>query len=457
MIGLTRVETQQSGKYSLLLAILLAASVGLLVVILSPLYAAALAVTLALAYFAIRRPHWVVFALLLTKASLDNLSQTVTFFEDTAWSVNVNGLLNVAIVLLAVVVVVGRYVSIRKLPATRPYLVLLAIGLLGLIVSSYRTDTIREWFRLASPLAIYTLVAGVARRRPGIGWLITLIALSAVVPFAVGLYQAVSGTGSQVTAGFNRAYSTFWFPAGFAFYLLIVLMLAIPQLKVSQRFWRQVVFAGLIGLCELLLLLTYVRAAWAGMLLAVGLFGLFYSRKLLFIGIIGVLIVVLTVPAVTQRFADLRTPDTFSSGGGTVGPASALGASNSFQWRLALWGDTLSFAVAHPWVGNGLGSFANLAALTRVGLKIAAHNDYLRILVEMGVMGLLVFLWLHLSVLRGAWRVYRQRRPAWQSAFALAFIGLYLAILLVSFTDNVLSYHTVGWYVWAYAAVVHQL
>lgn len=437
--------------------LLLVAAIGLSVVILSPLYTAALAVGFVLAYLAVRRPHWIVFALLLTKASLDNLSQTVTFFEGTTWAANVNGLLNVAIVIFAIIAMLGRYAPVRGLLATRPYLALLLIGLLGLLVSPYRTDTIREWFRLASPFAIYILVTGVARRWRGIGWLVALVALSAIVPLAAGFYQAVSGSGYSITVGFNRAYATFWYPTSFGFYLLIVLMLAIPQLRVSRRLWQRAGCTVLIGLCSLALLLTYTRAAWIGFLLAAGLFSLLYYRKLLLSGLIGVLIVVLAVPSVTQRFADLGTPETLALQGTASGPTSALGASNSFQWRLILWNDTLSFAAASPWVGNGLGSFPNLAATKLIGMRMAAHNDYLRILIEMGVVGLLVFLWLHFRMLQGAWRVYRHRRPGWQSKFAIAFVGLYLAILLISFFDNVLSFHTVGWYVWAYAAVVHQL
>jgi O-antigen ligase len=171
----------------------------------------------------------------------------------------------------------------------------------------------------------------------------------------------------------------------------------------------------------------------------------------------GLLIIVLTMPSIRHRVADLRDFETSSREGAAAGPASALGTSNSFQWRLALWRDTVAFAAASPWLGHGLGSFPNLAVTTRIGLKIAAHNDYLKILVEMGIAGLFVFFWLHYTVLRGAWRVFRRYGTEWQSIFALAFIGLYLAILVISISDNVLSFHTVGWYLWAYAAAVHQL
>jgi len=433
---------------------------GVIVALLPPKYTVSLAIVSSIGCLAVLRPRWLLLGLLLTKASLDQFSQQITFFENTIWTFNLLGLLNVGIVLFVIVAAVGRYVPFQfflDLPASKPYLLFLIFALFGLIISKHPVDLIREWFRLASPFAIYILAAAASQRQQEISWFVRLVILSALVPISIGIYQIISGAGYLSTPGLNRVNSTFWYPASCGFYFLIVIMLLIPQIRIEFRFPQKMFLLFLIGLCSLLLLHTYTRSAWVGVIVAVCLWGLFYSRRLLLTTIMAALVIFLIDPSARNRLGEILTPQTFSLQGTQIGPQEALGAINTMQWRLIFWNDMLPFIPASPWIGHGLGSFDNLAATTRIGLHIAAHNDYLRILVETGIIGFVLFLWLQWRVLLGAWKVHRWYLKQWQSVFAVAFIGLYTAILSVSFVDNVLSFHTLGWYLWAYAGIIHQL
>jgi len=77
----------------------------------------------------------------------------------------------------------------------------------------------------------------------------------------------------------------------------------------------------------------------------------------------------------------------------------------SYDVRIGYWRGALAMARDHPVAGVGLGTFgANYARyrwpLARVAQ--AAHNDYLQVLAELGVIGLAAFLWLWVSYFRGA-------------------------------------------------------
>src|SRR5208282_3299391 len=72
--------------------------------------------------------------------------------------------------------------------------------------------------------------------------------------------------------------------------------------------------------------------------------------------------------------------------------------------RVRIWGDTLRLVQAYPWTGCGLGAFERglyrfktVAPVSTVGF---AHDDYLQILAELGVPGLVLFLALAGWILR---------------------------------------------------------
>lgn len=117
----------------------------------------------------------------------------------------------------------------------------------------------------------------------------------------------------------------------------------------------------------------------------------------------------------------------------------------SFSVRLVMWKDTLRMIAAHPWVGVGAGAWEVQAPLYQTeGLQLEtdyyAHNEYLQLLAEYGLVGWGVLLGLLSYLARCAWRTLRsavkpreasedERQEAPWRALALA--GL-LALLMVS-------------------------
>ena len=78
------------------------------------------------------------------------------------------------------------------------------------------------------------------------------------------------------------------------------------------------------------------------------------------------------------------------------------------QYRLQIYGDSLRMAMHKPITGYGLGTFSTVYPAHRsfyTNLFVNhAHNDYLEMLVDTGIVGLGLFVWFLVAVFRSGWK-----------------------------------------------------
>jgi len=130
------------------------------------------------------------------------------------------------------------------------------------------------------------------------------------------------------------------------------------------------------------------------------------------------------------RFAPLR--DRFEGGDQAF---SYGGAQFNVSGRADLWSFTLQDARHHWWFGGGPGS-ADRAVLNHFLTVSHPHNDYLRVLHDFGVVGLVVFVLGFVTLMVRTWKLGRATgRPVHWAAF-LALVG----VAGTAFTDNVIVY-----------------
>lgn len=109
--------------------------------------------------------------------------------------------------------------------------------------------------------------------------------------------------------------------------------------------------------------------------------------------------------------------------------------------RPILWGDLLGALRAHPWLGNGPGTFVDLAPLYKSWLLPMrdyhyAHNDYLHWMIENGVpLALLLFAIVGAAWARLARYVARGEHDAERRLHALACLWALLALALHGLFD----------------------
>ncbi len=297
------------------------------------------------------------------------------------------------------------------------------------------------------------------RHRP---WVMAGLLAGATLQAALGIYQFIGGIGPphfQVLGRFMRAAGTFRQPNPFAGYLGLTLPVAVSlaldawsRLPRTARRWRALGLAGALtgvsGVLALGLLASWSRGGWLAGAAGVATVLAFRSRRTLRWGAMGLGLALTAgvllgldlawVPApVRERLADL--PAYLGVGMEEVLRQPLTDANFAIQERLAHWVAALRMWEQAPWLGVGPGNYATVYPSVRL---LAwedplghAHNIYLNVLAETGLVGFLAYSAMILGL--GGWLARRalQTRGS-ERALALGVLGVWVHLNLHNLVDN---------------------
>ncbi|MBX7161539.1 MAG: O-antigen ligase family protein [Acidimicrobiia bacterium] len=422
--------------FLLVSALLIAALIGVLV---SPtvldgkgLFLAAAAIGgAAFVLLLVEETELAILVLLASRASLDLVANRRV------------GPLNVAAVLGLLVIAAGvlHMINRREVPSPRdpmfPYVLFLLVCVVSLVETPDRLGGVKDLFRFTSLFFIYQLVGYVGRTERGMRRVLAAIAISGIGPILVGAYQLATGSGFTIKQGaFVRLEGTFVHPNPFSLYLALVLPALIATWIVVKE-WRRWLGVIIVGL-TICLVFTFTRTGWIGLVAAVLVMAWLRYRKILFVVPIVLAAVLFLIPGVGDRFSDLSSTESPS---GTT--------TNSLDWRFAYWSEALQNVGESPVWGQGLGY---IKETTEEGKE--AHNDFVRVLVETGLAGFVLFVWAVGRLTKESIAAVRRRRGTpLRSAVRVAFAGTMVAYLLMSLTSNLISQPAVQWYFWSIMAL----
>jgi O-antigen ligase len=114
------------------------------------------------------------------------------------------------------------------------------------------------------------------------------------------------------------------------------------------------------------------------------------------------------------------------------------GISLNVTGRDALWSANWAWFKERPVMGWGAGSSDTMTSALPGGFSGHPHNDYLRLLVDFGVIGLVFWLVGYLTLLRITWRAWRRPEPRAgpeNRVYAAAFLAL-VGIAMTMMVDN---------------------
>jgi O-antigen/teichoic acid export membrane protein len=387
-----------------------------------------------LAALAVTRFAAFVIALTIVRSALDGLK--ISDFGSSA--VSEPGVVVGAVLLVASVLwLLAQRTAGTLLPLSRSAKWILAFAAAALISGVGSVDpvvSIQAAVRvLAGALTFVVLEQLMARDSRLIRGLLVGGALSLVIPSLVGLAQLRDSENIYVFTNVSRIQGTFVHPNSFAAYLVIIAVTSFAVMLAVQKWARA--GALLVGAtASTLVLLTFARGAWIALAFGVGYLVLKYKRRLAPVLVLAGLTVILTVPSVGSRLADLGGAPSVEIGDGTA---------NSLEWRLLYWREVLPLWTENPISGLGLDQVPS-----RTPAAAEPHNGFVQALVETGILGFTAFIGLTVALwrdLREAHRRAAEEFDRWMTVGAIAVGG---GIFLQLLTENLLTQVAIHIYLW---------
>jgi O-antigen ligase len=422
----------------ILTGLLLSAVSGLMVVqgtwdvsLMFALIPAASAAVILLVLAGIYRFEAFVLTLIIVRAGVDSMGGI--------GPLQVNALLSLLFLVFGLIWLAGSVRSDRPKTITgAPSLLFFAAGFLSVLGSAQPMPTTIELLRVGSGLLMLEILQRLVTTRAMLNRLLAALLLSAVVPIGLGLFQAATGGGLWV-AGFVRVVGTFRHPNPYSIYLVIII-LTIVALLPNVRTKLRIPLGIYAALAVVVLVSSLTRSAWMGLALGIIVIALLQSRWLIPVMLVVAIGAAVLSPSVMQRVTEMGEPGTSAVGDPT----------NSFTWRVNYWKDTLALADGRAVTGIGMGMVQRSTPEEK-----APHNDYLRVVVEGGLLALAGYIWLLVALARLALQAVRDRGRLRgpPKGVAVGFVASLAALLLLGIVSNVISQVVLLWYVATIAAL----
>ncbi len=343
----------------------------------------------------------------------------------------------------------------RISPVDMPMLLFMAVGILcvaavsprlGIAIAGYRAVCqFMLWFFVLTRLieddgdfrVLYFTMCGMA----------VLIALH-------GIYQYVTKAPmpeawvAQAEAGVRtRVYSIFGSPNVMGAFLIMTAPMVAACAYYTRRLWLKCFMWGITGILCLATLFTFSRGAWFGLTVAVVVFSLLVDRKLLIAAGVGILAIIFCIPEISNRIAFLFTSDFQEAN-------NSGGRGERWEIGMSLWRPNKTF-------GFGLGRYGGAIAMQNQEVEGLAYyymdNYYLKTLTEMGLVGLLSYIWLLFRNIIWSLRSLFRGRQNRLSYLACGIFAGQIGVLAHSYFENIFEVPYMNAYFWGLSAAVIYL
>ena len=373
--------------------------------------------------------------LLFTRASLNYVIE-LTRVDILGQNIGIGGGINLFVLILALVLMIQKPGVIFESSISKHWIFYLLICALAVVYSPVRGRGARLFLNLLSYYCMLTLPFILINRFEDKKFWLKVLFFSTILPVCFANSDLIrSGTFAEVTE--ERIQGTLTHPNILAFYLIFVITLVFYIFKCHpfslNKFGKTALRIYMLNLF-VLLGATKTRGAWLACWGLFFLFGLLKERRYLLYSLIAPFLA-LSIPFVNERVSD------------AIGPGAAEG--NSWSWRLELWRKTLSPVSVRLLFGSGLASFESVSESEGYG----AHNTYLQVIFETGVLGIAAYLGIYLKLLRAFYTKARNTFAHLSTEHTILFCYT-VSYAIASFGDNMLYYLPLNWYVWFFMGVI---
>ncbi len=336
--------------------------------------------------------------------------------------------------------------------ASEPALLLfMAAVLIFSVTSLHPQGSLRELSIYAVSFVLFFLIFNQLDSKERLYRFLSCALLAALLVSLYGIYQYIIGV--PVESAWvdmdrhpllrTRVYSVFGNPNILAEYLVMLIPFGLALAWSSGEKWKRFFFLAVTAAMGLTLLLTFSRGGWAGLAAALLFFVLLKNWRYL----------LLLLPLALAGAAFL--PDVVLERLLTI--FSLEDTSNIY--RLVVWQEALGIIRDFWATGVGLGyqSFVEVYPyymITRVKTPFHVHNTYLQFLVETGIMGFTIFIWLLASILKKGIKSLPQASDPFLKNMTIAALAATVGVMIQGFGEHILYMPKIIILFWMNAAVL---
>ena len=321
--------------------------------------------------------------------------------------------------------------------------VFMLIGAVSFINSVDRGDSLRGMFKLLKFLMIFLICSQQIKNKEHF-WRIGISTACAISLTGIdALWQLflgkdfIRGHSLQGVIGLMRGTASFPGCNALGIYLTALTPLVAGLALFSTRLKSRIFFsaASLIGCLGVYLSLS--RGAGLGLFVSVLFLSLIRKNKIIVTGLILLLMVYpFVMPENIKEWAKTRNNNPLLV---IIDPA-----------RMSIFENSINMISDHPLIGVGINTFsknygkyrtANAQARFKTSATIYAHNNFLQMAGETGLLGLGAFLIFLFFVLKAAWQAYQKNPDPFLKAFSISVFAAIFAFLINGLTETSL-YHS---------------
>ncbi|OFW45984.1 MAG: hypothetical protein A2163_10560, partial [Actinobacteria bacterium RBG_13_35_12] len=338
-------------------------------------------------------------------------------------------------------------------PLNFPTLSFMAICLLSLIWSNSFFVSLKELpLFLTGPLLYFVITNNISDDRT----IRRILNVLLIVGSLFGIYGILQYNGIDFSfwtrnIGRQQVFGLFGNVNYFAEYLIVPLPIAVSLFFASKNKMKKLLL--LIGILAMgsSLILTFTRGSYLGF--SVSLIFMFFlfpiSRGKNFIKKNRkIFIIILAVVIIITFLFIIPTP--LNKSGTAIEKIksrvsiSQLTQDYSIKRRIATWKFTVLMIKDHPLLGSGIGTYkyntlkyqaeffkqGENRSLYPHGFADKAHNEYLQLWAEMGIVGLGIFVWLIISYFNCGLKILRKSKDEYKQAIIIGLMGAVGAVLV---------------------------
>ena len=362
-----------------------------------------------------------------------------------------------------------REIRLPHPPLLLPFLAFIGVQLLSLLASRSLRESLPELLKWVEMLALYLFIASEVRPRH-VGWIVGAMLLAGSAQALLGAYQFLRQAGPEAFVlmdRFMRAYGTFSQPNPYAGYLGLIVPLALSLTlwalgrawdglrhgprrlppDMARRWLALAFFGGATALLIAGMGMSWSRGGWLGLATSgVVVSGLRSRRAALLFTLLVVLVCVFAIlgsfgllsSALGGRLAGLGEYVQYATDP-DVARVEITNANFAVLERVAHWRAALGMFGDHPWLGVGIGNF--VAAYPAYALPHwrdplgHAHNIYLHVLAETGLLGLAAYLIFWIVAVVRLWQA-RTEASDYAKAMAIGILGVIAHLTVHNLVDN---------------------